>query len=117
MQISKINFNVPTSNLKPQKPFSKSIPSKVVFLGQDKDIFSVTNDFSNEMAINLLRTKLAKCMTQEEIEDCMQSFEKICKELGIEPKNLPIDEEHPGNLTDKQRKQFFLTVKDYIFSA
>ena len=112
MQISKINLLNP--NFKFRKPFSNLSPAKVNFTSQDT--FTKSGDYSNETARELLKSKLAENMTQEDVDVCMRNLAEISQELGIELINLPIDESHPGSLTNEQRKQFFLRVKDYIFS-
>ena len=47
---------------------------------------------------------------QNIVEKIINNFIRICKYLGIEPRNLPINQEYQGNLTNDQRTQvIFLT--------
>lgn len=79
----------------------------------DRDIFekSPKKEFSNEDAMNLMREELKDAMSEKELNSYMKNLEDACKQLEIEPKNLPINEEHPGNLTKDQRLQIFTLLK------
>ena len=50
-------------------------------------------------------------LLKKELDNFMGELNAMCEYLEIEPKNLPINEEHPGNLTDDQRKQIFTLLK------
>ena len=117
MQIPQINFNLTNTNFTPQKILSKQIFSKVNFRAQSNDTFTKSSRFSNEDAIKLLKTELQRYMTPKESDIYMKKIIGMCKELEIEPKNLPINEEHRGNLKDYQRQQMSFLVKEDIFSA
>lgn len=79
----------------------------------DKDVFekSPKKEFTNEDAMNLMREELKDAMSEKELNSYMKNLEDACKQLEIEPKNLPINEEHPGNLTKDQRTQIFTLLK------
>lgn len=112
MQISKIHFNSLNPSLS-QKVFSRS--AKINFQAQNQDTFTKTEDFLDEEALELFRAKLSKCMDEEKLESCMQKLKEMCAQLEIEPRDLPIDKEHPGNLEDYQRKQFAFLVKKFVY--
>ena len=111
MQIPRISFNQHNSILKPQKIFLNKIPAKINFQGQNKDTFtSSSENFSNEDAMELIKAILQEGMESVELYEQISNFERICGYLGIEPKDLPIDKEHQGSLTDDQKMQIvFLT--------
>lgn len=81
--------------------------------GPDKDVFekSTKKEFSNDDAMKLMREELKDAMSEKELDNYMEFLAKSCEQLEIEPKNLPINEEHPGNLTEDQRKQLFFLMK------
>ena len=112
MQISKIHFNSLNPSLN-QKVFSR--PAKINFQAQNQDTFTKTEDFSNEKALELFRAKLSKCMDEQKLESYMQKLKEMCAQLEIEPRDLPIDEEHPGNLKNYQYTQLAFLVKELIF--
>lgn len=93
---------------------------KINLQGPDRDMFVKTTkvqnknekkEFSNEDAMALMREELKDSMPKKELNSFMEQLDGMCKYLEIEPKNLPINEEHPGNLTDDQRKQIFTLLK------
>lgn len=94
---------------------------KMNLQGPDKDMFvrttkaqDTTNnkkEFSNEDAMKLMREELKDSMPEKELDTFMEQLDSMCKYLEIEPKNLPINEDHQGNLTDDQRKQIFTLLK------
>lgn len=93
---------------------------KMNLQGPDKDMFVKTTkvqddnnkkEFSNEDAMKLMREELKDSMPEKELDTFMEQLDSMCKYLEIEPKNLPINEEHQGNLTDDQRKQIFTLLK------
>ena len=73
-------------------------------------------DYTNEDAMALMREELKDAMPEEELNTFMENLDGMCKYLNIEPKDLPINEEHPGNLTEDQRKQVFYFLKFYSLS-
>ena len=111
MQIPRISLNKQNSILKPQKISLNKIPAKINFQGQNSDTFiSSSESFSNEDAMELIRAILQEGMKPEELDEQISNFERICGYLGIEPKDLPINQEHQGSLTDDQKMQItFLT--------
>ena len=115
MKVSQINFNLRGTNSSPQKVSLTQIPQKVNFQRQNQDTFTKSDSFSNEDALKLTRQELQKYMTQEETDTYMKKLEKMCNDLGIEPKNLSINKEHPGNLKDYQRQQMTFLVKEDTF--
>ena len=91
---------------------------KMNLQGPDRDMFVKTTkaqyskkEFSNEDAMKLMREELKDSMPEKELDNFMGELNAMCEYLEIEPKNLPINEEHPGNLTDDQRKQIFTLLK------
>ena len=111
MQIPRIGLNKQNSILKPQKISLNKIPAKINFQGQNSDTFTSSSEsFSNEDALKLIRAILQESMGPDEAEEQINNFIRICKYLGIEPRNLPINQEYQGNLTNDQRTQvIFLT--------
>ena len=111
MQIPRISLNKQNSILKPQKISINKIPAKINFQGQNTDTFTSSSEsFSNEDAMELIRAILQEGMKPEELDEQISNFESICGYLGIEPKDLPINQDHQGSLTDDQKMQIiFLT--------
>ncbi len=111
MQIPRISLNKQNSILKPQKISLNKIPAKINFQGQNSDTFtSSLESFSNEDAMELIRAILQEAMEPKELEEQISNFRRICGYLGIEPKDLPINQEHKGSLTNDQKMQIaFLT--------
>lgn len=113
MKLSSIAFKAPQSTQaqRVSNPI-KSAP-KMTFRTLDKDVFekSPKKEFTNEDAMALMREELKDAMTEKELDNYMKTLDDACKQLEIEPKNLPINEEHPGNLTKDQRLQIFTLLK------
>ncbi len=65
---------------------------------------------SNEVAIDALQKKLAETMTKSEVQKWTERVFSICDKLKIEPKQLPISPDLPGNLTPEQNSQIFEEV-------
>ena len=111
MQIPRISLNKQNSILKPQKISLNKIPAKINFQGQNTDTFiSSSESFSNEDAMELIRAILQEGMKPEELDEQISNFERICGYLGIEPKDLPINQEHQGSLTDDQKMQMAFLI-------
>ena len=81
--------------------------------GPDRDVFekSVKKEYSNEDAMALMREELKDAMSEKELNSYIKMLEEACKKLEIEHKDLPINEEHSGNLTPVQRAQLFAEMK------
>ena len=112
MQIPRISLNKQNSILKPQKISLNKIPVKINFQGQNSDTFTSSSEsFSNEDAMELIRAILQeKGMNPEELDEQISNLESICEYLGIEPRHLPINQDHQGSLTGDQKMQIaFLT--------
>lgn len=108
------------ANVQPQQRVTNPIfkAPKMNLQGPDRDMFVKTTkaqdskkEFSNEDAMKLMREELKDSMPEKELDNFMGELNAMCEYLEIEPKNLPINEEHPGNLTDDQRKQIFTLLK------
>lgn len=108
------------AKVQPQQRVTNPIfkAKKMNLQGPDRDMFVKTTkaqyskkEFSNEDAMKLMREELKDSMPEKELDNFMGEFNGMCEYLEIEPKNLPINEEHPGNLTDDQRKQIFTLLK------
>ena len=94
---------------------------KMNLQGPEKDMFVKSaqkpqetkkkEEYTNEDAMALMREELKDAMQEEELNTFMENLDGMCKYLNIEPKDLPINEEHPGNLTEDQRKQVFYLLK------
>ena len=94
---------------------------KMNLQGPEKDMFVKSaqkpqetkkkEEYTNEDAMALMRKELQDAMTEKELDMYMKNLDEVCKQLEIEPKNLPINEEHPGNLTKDQRLQIFTLLK------
>ncbi len=113
MKLSPIAFQAPqvAQTQRVSNPV-KSTP-KMALKTLDKDVFekSPKKEFSNEDAMALMREELKDAMSEKELDTYMKTLDDACKQLEIEPKNLPINEEHPGNLTKDQRLQIFTLLK------
>ena len=116
MKISQINFNLHGSRFASQKITLNQIPQNINFQSQNQDTFSKTHRFTNDDALRLLRTELQECMNSRELDIYIKKIVEMCKRLEIEPKNLPINKEHPGNLKDYQRQQMTFLVKEDAIS-
>ena len=110
MKLLPVAFQAPHI-VKPQNVSNpiKSAP-KMMFKQLNKDTFE-KSEFTNEDAMALMRKELQDAMTEKELDNYMKTLDDACKQLEIEPKNLPINEEHPGNLTKDQRLQIFTLLK------
>lgn len=64
-----------------------------------------TPTISNEAALETLQKKLSETMSQSDIKKWTDKILSICDKLKIEPKQLPISTDFPGNLTPEQNKQ------------
>lgn len=102
MKLSQVAFQAP--QVTPAQRMSNPVKfaPKMVLKTLDKDVFekSPKKEFTNEDA-----------MSKKELDAYMKNLDDACKQLEIEPKNLPINEEHPGNLTKDQRLQIFTLLK------
>ena len=65
---------------------------------------------SNEVAIDTLKKELSTTMTTGEIKKWTDKIISICDKMKIEPKQLPINPDLPGNLTPEQNSQIFEEV-------
>ena len=93
MQISRISPIVLPS-------FKQSMPSVVAF--------------SDQYALDTLQKELSGKMSTNEIKKWTDKVVSICNKLKIEPKQLPINPDLPGNLTREQNKQFF---KEFVLDT
>lgn len=113
MKLSSIAFQAP--QVTPVQRVSNPIKSapKMALKTLEKDVFekSPKKEFTNEDAMALMREELKNAMPEKELNAYMKTLDAACKQLEIEPKNLPINEEHPGNLTKDQRLQIFTLLK------
>lgn len=107
-----------TSPIK-QNAFQKSYlqePQKDVFVKTQPKQAAQTKSYTNEDALELMRKELKDAMSEKELDTYMTKLQESCKKLKIEPKDLPINEEHPGNLTEEQKAQLFSqTMTDVMF--
>ena len=95
MQITKISPSLPkTAPVKSFKPMVTAI--------------------SDELALDTLKKELSGKMDSAEIETWTDRVVSICKQMKIEPKQLPINPDLPGNLTREQNREFFKSVIDTI---
>ena len=117
MKISQINFNLKDSSLNPKKISLNLIPQKVNFQRRNQDTFTKSSSFSNEDALRLIRTELQNYMEQEDIDIYMKKLQEMCNRLGIEPKKLPINKNHPGDLKPYQWQQISFLVKEDAIST
>lgn len=60
--------------------------------------------FTNNDAVNLLKKDLIPSMPEKTIASYIENMKNICKKLKIQFKDLPINKEHPGNLSREQSK-------------
>ncbi|RAI12072.1 MAG: hypothetical protein DKM24_03410 [Candidatus Melainabacteria bacterium] len=113
MKLSQVAFQAP--QVTPAQRMSNPVKSapKMALKTLDKDVFekSPKKEFTNEDAMALMREELKDAMSKKELDAYMKNLDDACKQLEIEPKNLPINEEHPGNLTKDQRLQIFTLLK------
>lgn len=75
---------------------------KMNLQGPDRDMFVKTTkaqyskkEFSHEDAMKLMREELKDSMPEKELDNFMGELNGMCEYLEIDPKNLPINEEHP----------------------
>lgn len=113
MKLSQVAFQAP--QVTPAQRMSNPVKSapKMALKTLDKDVFEKNpkKEFTNEDAMALMREELKDAMSKKELDAYMKNLDDACKQLEIEPKNLPINEEHPGNLTKDQRLQIFTLLK------
>ena len=88
MHITKINPTLPQSA--PVKTFKPMVTA-----------------ISDELALDTLKKELSDKMDTAEIKTWTDRVVSICKQMKIEPKQLPINPELPGNLTREQNREFF----------
>ncbi|MBR6163409.1 hypothetical protein IKQ26_05940 [bacterium] len=69
---------------------------------------------SDELALDTLKKELSGKMNDKEIKTWTDRVISICKQMKIEPKQLPISQELPGNLTREQNREFYKYVLDTI---
>ena len=67
-------------------------------------------EYTDNAAIDLFKKELKGQIPNNEIDEWVQKVKNICLELNISPKNLPINKEHPGNLTIMQNKNLFTAI-------
>jgi hypothetical protein len=72
--------------------------------------------FTDKAALKLLEDELCIGMPKEDIVDWMKKVKHTCKKFGIAPKRLPINSEHPGNLTGVERSNIFSEIFYSIFN-
>ena len=114
MKLSPIAFQAPqATQVRVSNPIKSAQMPKMALKTLDKDVFekSPKKEFTNEDAMALMREELKDAMSEKELNSYMKNLDEACKQLEIEPKNLPINEEHPGNLTKDQRLQIFTLLK------
>ena len=92
------------AKVQPQQRVTNPIfkAQKMNLQGPDRDMFVKTTkaqyskkEFSNEDAMKLMREELKDSMPEKELDNFMGELNGMCEYLEIEPKNLPINEEHP----------------------
>lgn len=122
---AKIQLNPVTNPVKKQF-------GKVNLQGPDRDVFQKSTEvrqsgnvgktqavpkkeYTNEDALALMEEELKGSMDEMELKTYMTVVELTCKDLKIEPKNLPINEEHPGNLTKEQSEKLFQRVQTFAW--
>ncbi len=71
-------------------------------------------EFTNEAAIKLLGKELEKSMPKKNVEEYLKMIQKVCKKFNIQEKNLPINSEHPGNLSDEENFNLYESVIDSV---
>ena len=67
-------------------------------------------EYTDNAAIDLFKKELKGQMPNNEIDEWVQKIKNICIDLKISPKNLPINKEHPGNLTIAQNKNLLNAI-------
>jgi hypothetical protein len=66
--------------------------------------------FSDQYALDTLQKELSGKMSAGDIKKWTDKVVSICDRLHIQPKQLPINPDLPGNLTREQNRQFFKEV-------
>lgn len=72
--------------------------------------FTRYKKLDDKSALELIKKILVKGesgFSHQEADVWVEKLNNICKKLGISPMNLPICEEHPGNLTREQKHKLF----------
>ena len=73
-------------------------------------------ELSDEAALGLLNDELKKGMPSKEANSWMQKIKQICLKHGIRPKNLPINKNYPGSLSEEENSNIFTEIFYSIFS-
>ena len=71
---------------------------------------------TDENALKLLNNELQSAIPQNEIAVWMKKIKQICVKFNIKPKDLPINQEHPGNLSLENRDNIFIEIFYSIFN-
>ncbi|MCQ2789789.1 MAG: hypothetical protein MJ229_05355 [bacterium] len=88
--------------------------NKVRYFSPPAIIWQKPCEFTNEDAINILGKELEKSgMKADRVNVYLEFVKSICKKLNIQEKNLPINDEHRGNLTEEES----FSVYEKIFNA
>lgn len=72
---------------------------------------------TNKAALRLMADELSSGMQKSSINYWIKQLQKICQRLKIEPKRLPINNNHPGNLTDVERLDILSEIFDLIIHS
>ena len=65
-----------------------------------------TQKFSNNDARKLLKEELLPSMPENKINLYIEKVNKVCEKLKIQFNQLPINKEHPGNLSPDKNHEF-----------
>ncbi len=87
---------------------------KVNFSGTS--LISKTAKLTDEKALKILTKELADGMSKQRINHWLNQVKQICKKFDIRPKDLPLNKEHPGNLTDDQNANIVKEICYNLFN-
>ncbi|MEI8377420.1 MAG: hypothetical protein WCF95_02675 [bacterium] len=84
------------------------------FLG--KAVTIKTEPLTDEFVLSLLKKELGKDMPDKEANNWIIKIKQICKKNNINIKNLPINEDYKGSLSEQENSNLFTEVFYSVFS-
>jgi hypothetical protein len=98
-----------------QKKHSHRINNnQISFFG--KAVSIKTEPLTDEFVLSLLKKELAKDMPDKEAGNWVIKIKQICEKNNINIKNLPINEDYKGSLSEQENSNLFTEVFYSIFS-
>lgn len=113
------SINPPVANFDPTEEIGGAILEYIRNASAQKAYgtnFASNKKFTDRQALQLLKAELTNGMPEKEANDWVNKIKQTCEKFNIQPKNLPINEEHPGALTDKQNSNIFTEILYSVFN-